>query len=91
MPSLDCSPLPDLSLINTRHYCSMAIQYSRGCSYNCEFCDIIEIYGRKPRTKSVKSLLTKVSETVRSNPAMDSGIIWASEKSDFLRLRFLQD
>ena len=31
MPSLDRSPLPDLSLINTRHYCSMAIQYSRGC------------------------------------------------------------
>ena len=37
MPSLDRSPLPDLSLINTRHYCSMAIQYSRGCPYNCEF------------------------------------------------------
>ena len=36
MPSLDRSPLPDLSLINTRHYSSMAIQYSRGCPFNCE-------------------------------------------------------
>ena len=62
MPSLDRSPLPDLSLINTRHYCSMAIQYSRGCPYNCEFCDIIEIYGRKPRTKSVAQVLAELEQ-----------------------------
>ena len=55
MPSLDRSPLPNLSLINTRHYCSMAIQYSRGCPFNCEFCDIIEIYGRKPQDEIRRS------------------------------------
>ncbi len=65
MPSLDRSPLPDLSLINTRHYCSMAIQYSRGCPYNCEFCDIIEIYGRKPRTKSVSQVITELEQLYR--------------------------
>jgi radical SAM superfamily enzyme YgiQ (UPF0313 family) len=53
MPFLDRSPFPDLSLINIKHYSSMAIQYSRGCPFNCEFCDIIEVYGHKPRTKSV--------------------------------------
>jgi radical SAM superfamily enzyme YgiQ (UPF0313 family) len=62
MPSLDRSPLPDLSLINTRHYCSMAIQYSRGCPYNCEFCDIIEIYGRRPRTKSVAQVIAELEQ-----------------------------
>jgi radical SAM superfamily enzyme YgiQ (UPF0313 family) len=65
MPSLDCSPLPDLSLISTRHYSSMAIQYSRGCPFNCEFCDIIEIYGRKPRTKSVAQVLAELEQLHR--------------------------
>ena len=65
MPSLDCSPLPDLSLITTKHYSSMAIQYSRGCPYNCEFCDIIEIYGRKPRTKSVAQVIAELEQLHR--------------------------
>jgi radical SAM superfamily enzyme YgiQ (UPF0313 family) len=51
LPSLQQTPLPDVSLINPRYYSGMAIQYSRGCPFNCEFCDIIEIYGRVPRTK----------------------------------------
>ena len=62
MPSLNCSPIPDLSLIATRHYSSMAIQYSRGCPFNCEFCDIIEIYGRKPRTKSVAQVIAELEQ-----------------------------
>ena len=52
LPGLDPTPLPDLDLIDPKNYSSMAIQYSRGCPFNCEFCDIIEIYGRKPRAKS---------------------------------------
>ena len=64
-PSLARSPLPDLSLISTGHYCSMAIQYSRGCPYNCEFCDIIEIYGRKPRTKSVTQVIAELEQLYR--------------------------
>ena len=52
--------LPDLSLISPRHYSSMAIQYSRGCPFNCEFCDIIEIYGHRPRTKSVAQVIQEL-------------------------------
>lgn len=65
MPPLSRSPVPDLSLINPRHYSSMAIQYSRGCPFNCEFCDIIEIYGRKPRTKSVAQVTDELEQLYR--------------------------
>ena len=51
-PGLERTPLPDLSLIRMRHYSTMTVQCSRGCPFNCEFCDIIEIYGRRPRTKA---------------------------------------
>jgi radical SAM superfamily enzyme YgiQ (UPF0313 family) len=59
---LDKTPLPDLSLIRPHHYSAMAIQYSRGCPFNCEFCDIIEIYGRKPRTKSPQQVLAELEQ-----------------------------
>ena len=62
LPGLDKTPLPDLSLINPKHYSAMAIQYSRGCPFNCEFCDIIEIYGRKPRTKSPAQVITELEQ-----------------------------
>lgn len=65
MPSMSRSPVPDLSLINPQHYSSMAIQYSRGCPFNCEFCDIIEIYGRKPRTKSVAQVIEELEQLYR--------------------------
>ncbi|MBI4458686.1 MAG: B12-binding domain-containing radical SAM protein, partial [Acidobacteria bacterium] len=61
-PGLGMTPLPDLSLINLKHYSAMAIQYSRGCPFNCEFCDIIEIYGRKPRTKSPQQVLAELEQ-----------------------------
>ncbi|MEZ5344240.1 MAG: DUF4070 domain-containing protein [Pyrinomonadaceae bacterium] len=56
-PTLDLTPLPDFQLIDLSRYTSMNIQFSRGCPFNCEFCDIIEIYGRSPRTKSSKQMI----------------------------------
>ena len=61
-PDLRISPLPDLSLIKMHRYSTMAVQYSRGCPFNCEFCDIIEIYGRRPRTKSVVQVLAELDQ-----------------------------
>jgi radical SAM superfamily enzyme YgiQ (UPF0313 family) len=61
-PEMSTSPLPDLSLLKMRRYSTMAVQYSRGCPFNCEFCDIIEIYGRRPRTKAVSQVLAELDQ-----------------------------
>ncbi|MGH9404691.1 MAG: B12-binding domain-containing radical SAM protein [Terriglobia bacterium] len=62
LPGLHGTPAPDLSLINTRHYSAMPVQYSRGCPFNCEFCDIIEIYGRVPRTKTPAQIIAELDQ-----------------------------
>jgi radical SAM superfamily enzyme YgiQ (UPF0313 family) len=55
-------PLPRFDLLpDLNDYCSMAIQFSRGCPFRCEFCDIIEIYGRVPRTKSPAQILAELT------------------------------
>ena len=59
---METSPLPDLSLIKMHRYSTMAVQYSRGCPFNCEFCDIIEIYGRRPRTKAIAQVLAELDQ-----------------------------
>jgi radical SAM superfamily enzyme YgiQ (UPF0313 family) len=61
-PEMETSPLPDLSLIKMNRYTTMTVQYSRGCPFNCEFCDIIEIYGRRPRTKAVAQVLAELDQ-----------------------------
>jgi radical SAM superfamily enzyme YgiQ (UPF0313 family) len=67
LPGLEKTPLPDLSLINPKYYSAMGIQYSRGCPFKCEFCDIIEIYGRKPRTKSPAQVVTELEQLYECN------------------------
>jgi hypothetical protein len=43
------SPVPRFDLLKFQHYLYVGVQFSRGCPFTCEFCDIIELYGRKPR------------------------------------------
>jgi radical SAM superfamily enzyme YgiQ (UPF0313 family) len=59
-PSMLASPLPRFDLLKVDRYRSMTIQFARGCPFNCEFCDIIVMYGRRPRTKSVVQVLAEV-------------------------------
>jgi len=62
LPDLTQVPLPDLHLASLKSYSAMAVQYSRGCPFTCEFCDIIEIYGRRPRTKTPQQVLTELDQ-----------------------------
>ncbi len=59
-PDITKTPIPMWSLINMKKYASMNIQYSRGCPYNCEFCDIIILNGHKPRTKDKDQVLAEL-------------------------------
>jgi radical SAM superfamily enzyme YgiQ (UPF0313 family) len=54
------TPVPDFRLADLKRYFAMPVQYSRGCPFQCEFCDIIEIYGRTPRTKNHEQLLAEL-------------------------------
>jgi radical SAM superfamily enzyme YgiQ (UPF0313 family) len=54
------TPVPLRSLLDQKQYASMNVQYSRGCPYDCEFCDITVLYGRVPRTKTSDQVLTEL-------------------------------
>jgi radical SAM superfamily enzyme YgiQ (UPF0313 family) len=64
-PALALTPIPDFALAELNQYSDMSVQYSRGCPFNCEFCDIIEIYGRVPRTKSNQQIVAELDELLR--------------------------
>lgn len=59
-PDISKTPRPLWSLINIKDYASLAIQYSRGCPFNCEFCDIVFLNGRIPRTKTPSQMLAEL-------------------------------
>ncbi|MCI0376785.1 MAG: B12-binding domain-containing radical SAM protein [Gemmataceae bacterium] len=59
-PDLTSAPTPLFHLADFRHYLAMPVQFSRGCPFRCEFCDIIEIYGRVPRTKTNEQMLAEL-------------------------------
>ncbi|MGO9005882.1 MAG: B12-binding domain-containing radical SAM protein [Beijerinckiaceae bacterium] len=54
------SPIPRFDLLNFKDYMFIGVQFSRGCPFTCEFCDIIELYGRAPRTKMPEQVLAEI-------------------------------
>ncbi|MFO1498564.1 MAG: B12-binding domain-containing radical SAM protein [Verrucomicrobiota bacterium] len=59
-PEMSVVPIPRWDLINVRDYATMAVQFSRGCPFDCEFCDIIVMNGRVPRTKQPERLVSEL-------------------------------
>ncbi|MBS3763881.1 MAG: B12-binding domain-containing radical SAM protein [Planctomycetes bacterium] len=59
-PSMSETPVPRFDLLDLDNYLMVGVQFCRGCPFNCEFCDIIELYGRKPRTKSPRQIVAEL-------------------------------
>lgn len=58
-PDITQTPIPRFDLLNLNAYLAITVQFSRGCPFQCEFCDIINLYGRKPRTKTPEQMLVE--------------------------------
>ncbi|WP_350333207.1 B12-binding domain-containing radical SAM protein [Coralliovum pocilloporae] len=59
------TPLPRYDLLRFSNYAKISVQFSRGCPFTCEFCDIIELYGRRPRTKTTTQVLAELDQLYR--------------------------
>lgn len=59
------SPVPRYDLLKFDQYLYIGVQFSRGCPFTCEFCDIIELYGRVPRTKTTEQMLAELETLYR--------------------------
>jgi len=59
-PDLSQTPLPDYSLLKTNKYASINLQFSRGCPFNCDFCDVTSLFGHKVRTKPTSRILLEL-------------------------------
>ena len=58
-PDVTQTPLPRFDLIDMKNYHTMGVQFSRGCPFDCEFCDITKLYGRVPRTKTPDQMVNE--------------------------------
>ncbi|MBU0957691.1 MAG: B12-binding domain-containing radical SAM protein [Nanoarchaeota archaeon] len=67
-PDLTQTPIPRWDLFNDLNvYDSIGIQFSRGCPFDCEFCNITSLYGREPRTKSPKQMIAELNAIKKTN------------------------
>ena len=64
-PDVTRTPVPRFDIVDMEAYHSMCVQFSRGCPFDCEFCDITKLYGRVPRTKSPEQLLDEFETLYR--------------------------
>ena len=59
-PEMTTVPVPRYDLLDLSQYVSVSLQYSRGCPFQCEFCDVIEIFGRRPRVKTPAQIIAEL-------------------------------
>ena len=59
-PDVTQTPVPRFDLLKMEHYTHMSVQFSRGCPFACEFCDITTLYGRNPRTKKPEQIVKEL-------------------------------
>jgi radical SAM superfamily enzyme YgiQ (UPF0313 family) len=64
-PDLGATPIPLWELADLRHYHSMSIQFSRGCPFDCEFCNVTALFGHRPRTKRPAQVIAELEALYR--------------------------
>jgi radical SAM superfamily enzyme YgiQ (UPF0313 family) len=64
-PDLSTSPIPRFDLLRLHDYSAFTIQTSRGCPFDCEFCDVVNLFGRKPRYKSPQQIIAELEALYR--------------------------
>jgi radical SAM superfamily enzyme YgiQ (UPF0313 family) len=64
-PDISRTPIPLWSLIDMKNYSAMSLQYSRGCPFDCDFCDIIVLNGHTPRTKGGQQVVNELESLYR--------------------------
>lgn len=62
---METVPLPRFDLLNLAPYRTICVQFARGCPFQCEFCDIITIFGRRPRAKTIPQVMAEIRELHR--------------------------
>ncbi len=60
-PDIRETPAPQWDLIDMKRYASLSIQYTRGCPYQCEFCDVTALFGQRTRTKTVEQIINELN------------------------------
>ena len=59
------TPIPLWELADMRRYASMGVQFSRGCPYNCDFCNVTALFGHRPRTKTAAQIIAELDSLYR--------------------------
>jgi radical SAM superfamily enzyme YgiQ (UPF0313 family) len=65
-PDVTQTPVPRFDLLNVGDYLIIPLQFSRGCPFQCEFCDIIVMFGRRPRTKTPEQMIRELEAVKRT-------------------------
>jgi radical SAM superfamily enzyme YgiQ (UPF0313 family) len=65
-PDIRKTPIPSWGLLRTGRYASLSIQYSRGCPFNCDFCNITTLFGSRPRTKKPEQIVAELDAIYRT-------------------------
>jgi len=65
LPDISTAPMPRFDLLDVGKYHALTLQFARGCPFTCEFCDIIVMYGRRPRAKRVEQVMEEVRKCHR--------------------------
>lgn len=59
-PDIQQTPAPLWSIVNLKHYDTVSLQFSRGCPFNCDFCNVTSLLGHRPRVKTAKQIVAEL-------------------------------